>query len=394
MKTNLKKMLKRSKNNERRWNREYIELNYKIDYNKNIIDSSIADLDFKTPHPIIKALKKRVSYGTFSYTYIRDDVLDAIKIWYKHYHQIEIARNDLKLVHGTVNAMHQIVNAFTEENENILIQTPIYEPFGRCIYNNNRQVVINELKYDNKTYKVDFVDFENKIISKKIKLFFWCNPHNPGGVVWKKDDIKKIIRICEKNKVLIISDEVHSDLILNNQKFYSLLNFQVKDNYFIVCNSPNKAFNLGGLKGSYLIIKNNSIREKINKIYEANSITSPNIFYPEAIKTAYTSPKVLEWLNELKAYIWKNYEFLTNEFKEDKHIEIMNLQASYLVWIKFDTSKYSVEEIKLKMKLHEIIVNWDIDFYGATPGWFRINIGSPMSLVMNLVKRLKLIFKK
>ncbi|ARU91496.1 aminotransferase, classes I and II, putative [Spiroplasma clarkii] len=394
MKTDFEKMLNRSQTNERRWNPQYIEATFKINYNKNTIDSSIADLDFKTPTPIVEALQNRINHGTFSYTYIREDVLQAISSWYKNYHQLQVATKNIKLVHGTVNAMHQIVNAFTKIGEGVLIQTPIYEPFGRCIYNNDRVVVENKLIYENQTYKMDFQDFEAKIIADKIKLFFWCNPHNPGGVVWSKSDAKKLIEICEKHQVLLVSDEVHSDLILENQKFYSLLDFKVKNNYFIICASPNKAFNLGGLKGSYLIIENEEIRKKIDKIYEANSITSPNVFYPEAIKAAYTSKIVLNWLTELKAYIWANYQLLVKEFQTLKNVEIMKLQASYLVWIKFDDKIYDVKTIKKQMQDNDIIVNWDTDFYGATPGWFRINIGSPESLVRDLITRLKQIFNK
>lgn len=394
MKTNFDKVIDRSLNNERRWSKEYITSTKNIKNINLLIDSSIADLDFEVPECIQKAIMKRASKGSYSYTFIRNDVLTSIKNWYKNYHDIIIDINNIKLVHGTVNAMHQIILAFTNKNDNVMIQTPIYEPFGRCISNNDRNIIENKLIYKYNSYFMNIELMEKQIIENNIKMFMWCSPHNPGGRVWKKHEVLEMVKILEKHNVLLISDEVHSDLIFDGVPFFSIIESNMKDDNYIICASPNKAFNLGGLKGSYLIIKNKNIRKLVDNIYEKNSITSPNIFYPEALKCAYESIESTEWLIKLKDYIYMNWIYVKNELYKIPNIEVMNMESSYLVWIKFDLNIYDIVQIKQKFYDDGILVNWEYDFYGAVPGWFRINIGSPKKIIRELIKRIKNIFKK
>ncbi|ALD66124.1 MalY/PatB family protein [Spiroplasma cantharicola] len=389
MNKSFNKKIDRSKSNERKWSIEYLEENYKIDFSKKFYNLSIADLDFQTPKPIVKSIISRAKKKTYSYTYTEKKSLQAIQIWYKKMHEINLKTDLIKLVHGTVNAMFEVVKCFTKEKESVLIQSPIYQPFERSIIKTKRNVIYNNLIYRDDNYYIDFVDFENKIVKNKIKLFLWCNPHNPGGRVWEQEEILKIIEICNKNKVLIFSDEVHGDLVLN-QKHNSLLNYSnlIKD--FIVCNSPNKTFNLGGLKGSYMICSNKNIFEQISNQYEIDSLTSPNIFFQPALISAYTNNYSYNWLKKLKEYIYSNYTFLKQQLSNFQNLEIMQMQASYLVWIKFK-SKLSLKDIKQQFIDNNLILSFSDDFADCKDNWIRLNIGINKKTLKQVVNKLKLV---
>ncbi|WP_243729749.1 aminotransferase class I/II-fold pyridoxal phosphate-dependent enzyme [Mycoplasma capricolum] len=172
----------------------------------------------------------------------------------------------------------QSVQALTNVNDNILIQSPVYKPFQTVIEQNKRNVINNPLVFKNHNYEIDFIDFENKIKQHNVKMFILCSPHNPSGVVWQYQVLEKIIDICLKYNVIIVSDEVHGDIVLND-KFYSLLDFKIKNNNFVVVSSPNKIFNIAGLKGSYLISKNKDILNKIKQQYLTNGFGLSNSFF-------------------------------------------------------------------------------------------------------------------
>ncbi|WP_339034531.1 MalY/PatB family protein [Spiroplasma endosymbiont of Cantharis rufa] len=389
MNKDFNRKIDRSKNNERKWSIEYLEENYKIDFSKKFYNLSIADLDFQTPKPIVKSIISRAKKKTYSYTYTKRESLEAIKIWYEKMHNIILEIDLIKLVHGTVNAMFEVVKCFTKKNESVLIQSPIYQPFERSIIKTKRNVIYNNLIYKNNNYYIDFENFESQIIKNKIKLFLWCNPHNPGGRVWEETEILKIIEICNRHSVLIFSDEVHGDLILN-QKHNSLLNYSSQFNNFIVCNSPNKTFNLGGLKGSYMICSNKKILEQISNQYESDSLTSSNIFFQPALISAYTNSYSYNWLQTLKKYIYSNYIFLTQELSSFKSLEIMQMQASYLVWIKLRLN-LGLKELKQHFIDNNLILSYSDDFADCKDIWIRLNIGINKINLKEVINKIKLV---
>ncbi|WP_031542709.1 aminotransferase class I/II-fold pyridoxal phosphate-dependent enzyme [Mesoplasma photuris] len=376
---------------ERKSDKKYLSNNYPVSLDKKIINSSIADLNFETPYEICEAIKKRANIRSFSYTYISDDSLSAIQSWYKNEHKSDINLTEIKLVHGTVNAMYQIVQSFTNVGDSILIQTPIYEPFARCILHNDRKIVENKLIFENNTYKIDFKKLEASIKENNIKLFLFCNPHNPGGKNWNNEDLKEIIDICLRNNVILFSDEVHSDLDYSNN-FTTLLKYKEIHKLLIIANSPNKPFNLGGLKGSYLVIKNPNLKKIIDQNYEKNSLTSPNVFLQPAIIEAYTNPNVKKWLDDLKDIMKSNFEFFKSETSEMK-FEIFESESSYLPWIKFNY-EITDEEFKQACFKENLIFNFYDNFYGAERKWFRLNTGCPREEIELTIKILKNIFEK
>ncbi|WP_334198939.1 aminotransferase class I/II-fold pyridoxal phosphate-dependent enzyme [Mycoplasma mycoides] len=290
-----------------------------------------------------------------------------------------------------MSALIQAVQALTNVNDNILIQSPVYKPFYNVVQTNNRNVIDNPLVYKDHNYEIDFIDFENKIKKHNVKMFILCSPHNPSGVVWKAQDLLKIIEICNRYNVVIISDEVHGDIVLKD-KFYSLLEFETKNNNFIVVSSPNKMFNLAGLKGSYLISKNTDILDKIKQQYLINGFGLFNSFYQQVLISAYTNKEVLDWVKEFKEYIYNNYLYLKeNLLDKYKQLDYIDLKATYLVWIKFN--HITVDQFKENLKHQNLIINLASDFYTNETDWFRINIACPRSELIQLVEKLKICLK-
>ncbi|MBW1242109.1 MAG: aminotransferase class I/II-fold pyridoxal phosphate-dependent enzyme [Spiroplasma poulsonii] len=393
MKYNFDIIIDRSQNLERKWDHTYIAKNYHLT-GDNIINSSIADLDFTTPLPIIDAILERAKKGVYSYSYVSDDLYQAISNWYYHQHQVNVPVDKIKLVHGTVNALHQLIQCLTDVNDYVLVQTPVYGPFGQAIINNKRRLLANQLQWVDDTYQIDFAMFETTIKKYQPKLFILCNPHNPGGRVWTRNELQKIIAICQQYHVLIISDEVHGDLALPNVKFNSLLSFTILDNYLIVCNSPNKAFNLGGLKSSYLITHNEMLRAKIDEQYQRASITSPNVFTIPAYLAAYNNSEVIMWKTAMLTYVVKNYQYVKEKLTVIPGLKIMKLEASYLVWINYAETNLTSQEVNELLWKHKLIVSKDNDFVETPPSCFRINIGTSFAMVGKIVNILITIFTK
>lgn len=372
-----------------RWG--YFERKYNDDllkdknFNKDsYINATIADIDFKSPITIQNAIIKRAKRGTYSYGHVASETLDAIVNWYKSEKNTTLLPEWIKIVHGTVNAMHQIVNALTNVGDNILIQTPIYAPFGHSIKSNGRNIIENKLIYDSKLkkYQIDFIDFEMKISSNNIKLFMLCSPHNPGERVWSVEELIKMTEICKKYNCYVFSDEVHSDVTFVN--FTSIAKLDFFDQW-IIANSPNKAFNTGGLKASYLIIKNSKIKNLIENQYERQWLTSPNVLINDTFIAAFTEDGSKKWLKELGEYIYANYEFIVKELKNTKY-EIMELQAMYLPYINIEKLNLSNDEFYKKTEEKNMIISSSDAFYGNSEGWFRLNIGAPRSIVKRMVE--------
>ncbi|WFQ92400.1 MalY/PatB family protein [Mycoplasma feriruminatoris] len=388
---NFNKSFNRSKTHERRWCKDNIKQSYELNNYNNFLNYSIADTNFKTPQIITNTIIKRAKQASYSYTCSIEKSLDAIKTWYKNLHNINLETDQIILGHGTISALIQAIQTLSNVNDNILIQSPVYKPFQTTIQLNNRNIIDNPLVYKDHNYEIDFIDFENKIKTYNVKIFILCSPHNPSGVVWTKQDLLKIIDICSKYNVIIVSDEVHGDIVLKD-KFYSLLEFDIKNNNYVVVSSPNKMFNLAGLKGSYLISKNKEILDKIKQQYLINGFGLFNSFYQQALISAYTSDDVLIWVKEFKEYVFNNYMYLKTHLLDlYKELDYIDLKATYLVWIKFN--HISVEEFKNNLKQNNLIINLAQDFYTSQTDWFRINIACPRSELKQLINKLKICLK-
>jgi len=381
----------RSKTRERKTDLFYLQESFNVEKPKDFINSTIADMDFKTPKPIVNAINKRAKMKSYSYTYVTSDLYNSIINWYSKNHHLKLFVNNIKLVHGTVNTLHQIVKNLTTELDSIIINTPVYGPFLNVIKNANCTPIFSELKWNKNHYEFDLIKFEKLVKINKPKIFILCSPHNPGGTIWSKEILTRILNICRKYNVILISDEVHSDLVLSNNNYTSLLHLSTEEDQVVICNSPNKAFNLGGLKTSYIISKNNNFMNELNKIFEKNSLTSPNVFAIPAIKTAYNSKYIEKWLNKFKEHIEQNFFILKKELSNLEKLEIMELESSYLVWCKFE--KFSYEKFFQETKKKGVIFSDYTSFANCPPNYFRINIASDKKTLLKICTILKHVLK-
>ncbi|WP_373899545.1 MalY/PatB family protein [Haloimpatiens sp. FM7315] len=347
----------------------------------DLISMWVADMDFKVAPPIINAIKTRLSHEIFGYSFAKDSYYDSVINWMKKRHNWEIKKEWIKFTPGVVPAINYIVQAFTNPGDEIMIQSPVYYPFSNAIRNNGRSIVDNPLIYKNNTYVMDYEDLEKKI-TKRTKLLILCNPHNPVGRVWSKDELKKLGEICLKHNVLVVSDEIHFDLIYKGNKHtvFSSISEEFSQNS-IVCTAPSKTFNIAGLQISNIIIANKLLREKFEIQLENNSISSPNIFAPIALEAAYTEGE--PWLLELLDYLQENLEYLMDFFeKRIPKLKVIKPEGTYLIWIDCSNLNMTGEELreffinKCKLALDDGFI-----FGKAGDSFERINIACPRALL-------------
>ncbi len=350
----------------------------------------VADMDFQTAPPILKRLEQLVQHGIFGYTDHKEDYVQAVKNWYQHRFAWDIQGEWIVKMPGVVAALAMAVRAFTKEGDSVLIQRPVYHPFSSVVETNRRNLVNNPLKLVNGYYEIDFDDFEKKIVEHQVKLFILCSPHNPVGRVWKEWELKRMGDICLKYKVLVASDEIHSDFVwqgFRHRVFASLS--PAYQEITITCTAPSKTFNLAGLQAANVMIADPQLREKFRQESWSSGYSELNAMGLAACQAAYEEGG--EWLEELKEYIWGNYLFL-KEYLEAKMPQITPgvLEGTYLAWLDF--RNLGLEEEKLE----EMIVNQArVWFNGGTvfgpegEGFQRVNIACPRPVLAEALKRLE-----
>lgn len=363
--------------------------------NNDLLPMWIADMDFKSPKVIIDDIKKRADHGVFGYTLLSQEFKDSIRIWLKKRHDWEIENDWITYSPGIVPAINMLIKALTEKHDKIIIQAPVYYPFFDAIKNNNRKLVNNELILEDGKYKIDFSDLEKKVLDNDTKLLILCSPHNPVGRVWSKEELKMLGKICIENNVLIISDEIHSDIIYKDYKHtpFASISDEFSRNS-ITCIAPNKTFNIAGLQTSGIIIENNELRSKFKNIMASNGLTSPNIFGQQALISAYN--KCENWVEKLIDYLESNLEFLNNYIdKKIPELEVIQPEGTFLVWIDFNGLKMSNKELEQFM-LNEAKLWLDEGYiFGkAGSGFERIVIACPREILKEGLKRIEESIKK
>ena len=362
---------------------------------KDVLSLWVADMDFPTAPCILKALKKASCHGIFGYS--RPDIryYDAIKSWYKNYHNFILQDEWIVNTPGVVFGIAAAIKAFTKDGDGVLIQRPVYYPFFNTIKALNRKVINNALVLKDGHYEIDFEDFEEKIKTQNVKLFVLCSPHNPGGRVWKKEELNKISQICLKHNVLVVSDEIHSDITFgtNEHTIYASLSDEALNNS-IICTSPSKTFNLAGLQFSNIIIPNKEIRTKFKAEITKTGYDEPNLTGIVAATSAYKEGRT--WFTQAKDYIQKNIDFTKEYFKENlPQVRVMNNEGTYLIWLDFSDFGFSDQ------KIDEIIVNkakvW-LDrgtMFGPEGEYFqRINVATPRKILKEALERITKAFKE
>lgn len=365
---------------------------YKWDIVKeeDVIPLWVADMDFKAAPAILKALKKRVEHGVFGYTLVPDSYYEAIINWFARRHNWQIDRSWIIYTTGVVPAVSCAIKALTLPGEKVLIQTPDYNCFFSSIKNNGCEVAENELVRRGDSYEVDFEDFERQCADEKTTVFLLCNPHNPAGRVWTKEELERMNDICLTHGVRVISDEIHCELVMPGHRFtpFAAISDACRDNS-VVLNSPTKAFNIAGLQIANIICADPAMRRRIDRAVNINEVCDVNPFGVVALQAAYNESE--EWLDSLNHYIWGNYLAL-KEFiaKELPRLEIARLEGTYLAWVDIKATGLTSDETYEKlMKEGRVYVNSGT-MYGrrAGEGYLRINLACPRATLLEGMKRM------
>lgn len=381
---NFDKTIVRKGTDSVKWNQQSYE---------DLIPLWVADMDFPAAQPIVNALVQRVEHAVYGYARIPDAFFQAIMKWSLHKHRFSLQKNWLIPVIGVVPAISALVKALTVAGDKVLIQEPVYHCFFSSIERNDCEVLSNDLVYREGRYTIDFEDFEAKASDPKVKLFILCSPHNPAGRVWTKAELERLGEICLRHRVLVISDEIHCDLVLEG---YQHIPFGTISSAFlansITCIAPSKTFNLAGLQVASVIVADPQLNKKVQQAFLVNEISSISPFAITALIAAYEEGE--EWLDQALQYIHANYIYL-NDFmtKHFPSLHVVPLEGTYLVWL--DCSALGVSSRKLgELLLQEMHVQVNVgEMYGkGCTDFIRLNIACSRSVLEEGLLRLKAVF--
>ena len=359
---------------------------------EDIVPFSVADMEFKNAPEIIEGLKQYLDTHIMGYTGATDSYYESVIDWMKERHGFTPKKEWVIETAGVVPAIYQMVQAFTEPGDAVMIMTPVYYPFAEAVLRNGRRLVETELKNTDGYYEIDFRDFEEKAASEEVKLLILCSPHNPVGRVWTKDELNQIADICLKNHVFIISDEIHFDLILPGYQHVSMAT--LGDNYLnncAICTAPSKTFNLAGFQTYNIMIPNGVYR---NKMTRARGYFSLNVLGYQACELAYR--KAGGWLDELLLVLEKNKKMVDTFFEEKfPMFRVSPLQGTYLIWIDFRAMGLKSRELeKFMQEKAQLYFDEGYIFGKAGEGFERMNIACPTVVLEDALKRLEKALKE
>lgn len=358
----------------------------------DIIPLWVADMDFETFPAITEALQRRVAHGIFGYTRVPEAYYEAVCRWFKKRHGWHINREDIIYTSGVVPAVSAVIKALTLPGDQVIVQGPVYNCFFSSIRNNGCEMVSNSLIYNKEElrYEIDFDDLERKLKHERARLMLLCNPHNPGGRVWTRDELTRVAELCRKYGVRVVSDEIHCELTLYDNEyvpFGSLPDELSRDS--ITCCSPSKAFNTAGLQIANIVCHDAEVRNRIDRAININEVCDVNPFGVIALQAAY-SDEGYEWLTQLRKYISANYDLLLERFaRELPKCKVMRMEGTYLAWIDCSELHIPSDEIE-KMLMHEnkVWVNAG-SMYGAEGASFiRINMACTSELLNEGITRI------
>jgi len=356
----------------------------------DLIPLWVADMDFSAPPAVVEALAKRVQHGIYAYTFASDDYYKAIIDWQARRNGWEVAKEEISFMSGVVRGISFAVDAFSNEGDKIIIQPPVYHLFKIVTQLQKREVVCNPLVFDGQQYRMDFANLEQIARTGEAKILILSHPHNPGGRVWTREELATLADICFKYNILVISDEIHSDLIFNEHRHipFMMVSEEAKQNS-ITLNAPSKTFNISGIMSSYSIIKNQEIREKYHNYLKKSEQDEGSIFAYLALQAAYNHGE--EWLEELKTYLWSNMLFVDDYLKKNiPQIKAVLPEASFLLWLDCRELHLSQKELTdLFINRARLALNNGAMFGKEGTGFMRMNVGCPKSTLEKALKQLR-----
>ena len=351
----------------------------------------VADMDFKIPQCVQKALHEYVDFGAIGYYRIPDGYYDAFINWEKKHFNFEVKREWLRFAPGVVAAFNWMIQMLTKKGDAVIVMTPVYYPFLQAVTNNERKLITSDLVNENGNYTIDFDDFEKKIVDNDVKAFILCSPHNPVGRVWRKEELKEMLEICHRHHVYVISDEIHQDFVFGNKKQTPSYLMTEHWDEILTITAPSKTFNLAGLIGSYHIIYNSYLRDRVCMEGKMTHYNSMNVLSMHALIAAY-SKEGMEWVDELRTVLDTNIsyamEFIRREFPG---VSVSRPQGTYMLFLDCtdwcEAHHQTIEE--LQRAGVEVGVIWQDGrpFHGACH--IRMNLALPHSRVKEAFERLK-----
>lgn len=357
--------------------------------NADLIPLWVADMDFLSPPAIGEAIIERAKHGVFGYTCPSQSYYDAIINWVNRRHDWKIEQEWISFIPGIVKGIAFVLDCFTTKEQKVIIQPPVYHPFRIIPTLHHREIVNNQLILEAGQYKIDF-DGLKKAIDTSCRVLILCNPHNPGGRVWSRQELIDIAEICYDNNILVISDEIHSDLAFGSHKHIPFASVSEKAaQNSITFMAPSKTFNIAGIVSSFSIIPNKELRDKFHAYLESSELNDGHIFAYLALEAAYNHGG--EWLDEVKEYIWGNITFVDNYLKENiPQIKAIIPEASFLVWLDCSQLGLSHKElVSLFINDAKLALNDGAMFGAGGEGFMRMNVGTARSVLARALDNLK-----
>ena len=354
-------------------------------YGRNdVIPLWIADLDFAVCPEITDALRHRLNHPVLGYHVTPESYWQSIIDWERHRHGFEIKREELTFIPGVVKGIALAINYFTSKGDKVLIQPPVYYPFRMVIEGNEREVVENPLAFDGNRYSMDLAGLEEVIRREKPKMMILCNPHNPIGIQWDKETLAEVGRICCDNNVVVVSDEIHGDLMLDGRKHITFAD--VSDDcaaVSITLGAPSKTFNIPGLVSSWMVVKNPVLRSGFYNWMTVNEFNSPTLVSVVGAETAYRYGE--KWLDQMLEYVGRNIDLVESYLqKHCPEIKVIRPEVSFLVWLDFSALGLSQERLmRFLIDDARVVMNDGATFGRQGTGFVRLNVGTPRSVLNN-----------
>lgn len=347
----------------------------------------VADMDFRTAPAIIEALQQRVAHGIFGYTRVPDAYYEAVINWFGRRHNWNIQKDWMIYTSGVVPAISAVIKALTQPGDKVLVQNPVYNCFFSSIRNNGCEIVSNPLVYKENTYVIDYEDLERKVADEKVKILLLCNPHNPAGRVWSKEELTRIGEICIRHGVWVVSDEIHCELVYTGYTYTPFASISEEFlHHSVTCISPSKSFNIAGLQIANIVSADEEVRRQIDKAININEVCDVNPFGVIATIAAYNEGE--EWLLQLLDYLKGNYECMKTFCEVSlPNFPITRLEGTYLVWMDCRSLPYPSEELEEKLVKEEKLWLNAGTMYGAEgEGFMRWNIACPRAVLLKGLK--------
>ena len=350
----------------------------------------VADMDFRTVPQAIEAMSRRAAHGVFGYATPSASYFEALCGWFQRRYDWKIEPEWVEITPGVVATLNMLVQQFSDPGEKVLLQRPVYHPFFYAIERNNREIVSNTLLFKNGRYEMDFDDLAQKVADPDLKLAILCSPHNPIGRVWTKEELLKFGQICIDNGVIVVSDEIHCDLILSGQKFHAFANLDPSfAQNSIICTAPSKTFNLAGLKTSNIITPNPDLLAQVQTAIARNGVHGKNAFGLAATEAAYQHGD--SWLAEVLAYIEANFNYMGNYLNTHlPEVRVTPLEGTYLAWVDFRALELEQSELNgLLLEDAKLKLNSGDVFGPEGDGFMRFNLACHRSILVEAMDRLK-----